>query len=50
MGRHPGLARNAVWGTSGDLEVVCNEAVLSRGRGSSFQIVGVKNTAASEQT
>ena len=25
--------RNGVWGTSGDLELACNEAVLSRGRG-----------------
>ena len=33
MGRHLGSARNGVWGTSGDLELLCNEAVLSRERG-----------------
>ena len=31
MGRYLGSARNAVWGTSGDLELVCNEAVLTIG-------------------
>ena len=34
MGRYLGPARNGLfWGASGDLERVCNEAVLSRGRG-----------------
>ena len=28
-----GSARNGVWGTSGDLTVACNEAVLSKGKG-----------------
>lgn len=32
MGRYLASARNGVWGTSGDLKVVYNEAVLSRGR------------------
>ena len=31
MGRYLGPARNGVWGTSGDLKLVCNEAVPSRG-------------------
>ena len=34
VGRYLGSARNGgVWGTSDDFEVVCNEALLSRGRG-----------------
>ena len=33
MSRYLGSARNGVWGTFGDLEFVCNEAVLSWGRG-----------------
>ena len=34
VGRHVGSAVNGVWGwgASGDRELVCNEAVLSRGR------------------
>ena len=32
VGRYLGSARNGAWGTSGDLELVCNEAVLSRGK------------------
>ena len=32
MGRYLGSARNGVWRTSGDLELVRNEAVLSRGK------------------
>ena len=32
LGRYLGSARNGVWGTSGDLHLVGNEAVLSRGR------------------
>ena len=31
LSREP--ARNGVWGASGDLELVCNEAVLCRGGG-----------------
>ena len=30
VGRYLGSARNGAWGTSGDLKLVCNEAVLSR--------------------
>ena len=33
MGRYLKSARSGVCGTSGDLELVCNEAVQSRGRG-----------------
>ena len=33
VGRYLGSARNGVRGTSGNLERVCSEAVLSRGRG-----------------
>ena len=32
VGRYLGSARNGVWGTSGDLEFVCDEAFLSSGR------------------
>ena len=38
MGRYVGSARNGVWGTFGDLGVVCHEAVLSRGRGPGIHI------------
>ena len=33
MGRYLGTARHGVWGTSGALELMCNEAVLSIGEG-----------------
>ena len=33
VGWYLGLARNGAWGTSGELDLVCSEAVLSRGRG-----------------